>query len=90
MKCSFIVSAYDRPWALYTLLWCLVNQTEKDFEVIVTDNAVRPDFRDQHASFVVPRAATMLQNPEPNLLLATTSVFHPTTATTSPSFFVRY
>lgn len=39
MKCSFIVSAYDRPSHLACLLWSLHNQTEKDFQVIVCDNS---------------------------------------------------
>jgi len=38
-KCSFIVSAYDRPDALALLLLSLKLQTEPDFEVIVCDNA---------------------------------------------------
>lgn len=38
MKCCFIVSAYDQPLQLAGLLYSLAVQTEKDFEVIVTDN----------------------------------------------------
>lgn len=38
-KCSFIVSAYDRPDALALLLLSLKLQTEPDFEVIICDNA---------------------------------------------------
>lgn len=39
MKCSFIVSAYDRPRALEVCLLSLRRQTCTDYEVIVTDNA---------------------------------------------------
>lgn len=39
MKCSFIVSAYDRPDALACCLYSLKIQTERDFEVIVADNS---------------------------------------------------
>jgi hypothetical protein len=38
-KCSFIVSAFDRPLHLKGCLFSLAVQTEPDFEVIVTDNA---------------------------------------------------
>lgn len=41
MKCSFIVSAFDRPDALACLLYSLKIQTEPDFEVIVTNNGTR-------------------------------------------------
>jgi glycosyltransferase involved in cell wall biosynthesis len=41
MKCSFIVSAYDRPDALACLLWSLKVQTEPGFDVIVVDNGDR-------------------------------------------------
>jgi glycosyltransferase involved in cell wall biosynthesis len=39
VKCSFIVSAFDRPRHLACLLRSLRLQTEQSFEVIVTDNA---------------------------------------------------
>jgi glycosyltransferase involved in cell wall biosynthesis len=39
VRCSFIVSAFDRPDALACLLYSLKIQTEPDFEVIVTDNS---------------------------------------------------
>lgn len=38
-KCSFIVSAYDRQDHLACLLYSLKVQTERDWEVIVTDNS---------------------------------------------------
>lgn len=38
MKCSFIVSAFERPSHLACVLFSLKVQTEGDFEVIVTDN----------------------------------------------------
>jgi glycosyltransferase involved in cell wall biosynthesis len=47
MKCSFIVSAYDRPEALSGLLYSLRVQTEPDFHVLVTDNA--PNFHNRLA-----------------------------------------
>jgi glycosyltransferase involved in cell wall biosynthesis len=40
LRCSFIVSAYDRPAHLDLLLRSLRLQTCPDFEVIITDNAV--------------------------------------------------
>jgi glycosyltransferase involved in cell wall biosynthesis len=40
MKCSFIVSAWNRPASLACVLRSLVIQTETDFEVLVTDNAL--------------------------------------------------
>ena len=43
VKCSFIVSAYDRPRHLACLLRSLQLQTESSFEVIVTDNARLPN-----------------------------------------------
>ena len=39
MKCSFIVSAFDRPDALSCMLYSLKIQTERDFEVLVMDNS---------------------------------------------------
>lgn len=39
MKCSFIVSSFDRPQCLRCLLASLAIQNEPDFEVIVTDNS---------------------------------------------------
>lgn len=39
MKCSFIVSAFDRPGHLRCLLASLAIQNEPDFETIVTDNS---------------------------------------------------
>lgn len=39
MKCSFIVSAFDKPDQLCSLLYALKVQTEQDFEVIVCDNS---------------------------------------------------
>ena len=39
MKCSFIVSAFDRPGHLRCLLASLAIQDEPDFEAIVTDNS---------------------------------------------------
>jgi glycosyltransferase involved in cell wall biosynthesis len=39
MKCSFIVSAFDRPAHLDLLLRSLRLQTCPDFEVLITDNA---------------------------------------------------
>lgn len=40
LRCSFIVSTYDRPTYLDLLLRSLRLQTCPDFEVLVTDNAV--------------------------------------------------
>ena len=40
LRCSFIVSAFDRPAHLDLLLRSLRLQTCRDFEVLVTDNAV--------------------------------------------------
>ncbi len=39
MKCSFIVSAFDQPDHLMSLLYALKVQSEPDFEVIVCDNS---------------------------------------------------
>ncbi len=41
-KCSFIVSAYDRPDHLLCCVASLRIQTYRNFEVIVTDNAKHP------------------------------------------------
>ena len=53
MRCSFIISAFDRPRHLRCLLASLAIQDEPDFEAIVTDNskdaqnaAVVSDMRD--------------------------------------------
>ena len=43
MKCSFIVSAYERPDHLRVLLASLKVQTEPNFEVIVMDNGGHRD-----------------------------------------------
>jgi hypothetical protein len=52
VKCSFIVSAFDRPDALACLLYALKIQTEPDFEVIVTCNApMRPPLEDDRFSY---------------------------------------
>jgi glycosyltransferase involved in cell wall biosynthesis len=40
LRCSFIVSAFDRPAHLDLLLRSLRLQTFQDFEVLVTDNAI--------------------------------------------------
>jgi len=37
--CTFIVSAYERPRQLACVLYSLLVQTERDFNIIVTDNA---------------------------------------------------
>lgn len=39
MRCSFIVSAFDRPHHLSCVLRSLQVQTEREFEVIITDNS---------------------------------------------------
>jgi glycosyltransferase involved in cell wall biosynthesis len=43
VKCTFIVSAFDRPDALACLLYSLKIQTERDFQVIVSDNGGSPE-----------------------------------------------
>lgn len=53
MKCSFIVSCYNRPLALPCLLYSLRLQTETGFEVIVTDNAVDDEMADKHEKAVL-------------------------------------
>jgi glycosyltransferase involved in cell wall biosynthesis len=45
VKCSFVVSAFDRPLHLACLLRSLQVQSEPDFEVLVTDNST--DFHNQ-------------------------------------------
>ena len=54
VRCTFVVSAYDRPEILRGTLISLALQSERDFEVIVTDNsldgrnaAVVADMRDE-------------------------------------------
>jgi len=48
MKCSFIVSAFDQPDQLCCLLYALKVQTEPSFEVLVTDNAITQEMRNQN------------------------------------------
>ena len=39
MRCSFIISAFDRPGHLKCLLASLAIQTEPDFNAIIMDNS---------------------------------------------------
>lgn len=50
MRCSFIVSAYDRPAYLRCALSSLEIQTCRDHEVIVVDNAVDPTLQQRNES----------------------------------------
>ena len=47
-KCTFIVSTCDRPKHLICLLYSLLLQTEKDFDVIVCDNTPWDSGRDEN------------------------------------------
>ena len=42
-RISFIVGAFENPPALRTCLSSLLEQTEKDFEIIVVDNSINSD-----------------------------------------------
>jgi glycosyltransferase involved in cell wall biosynthesis len=52
VRCSFVVSAFNRPRHLACLLRSLQVQSERDFEVIVTDNARDRELAAQNASAV--------------------------------------